>query len=304
VLKHRLTFLFVLILSALASFGFGQETTYRLQPLDVVRIQVYNEPQINSVSPIGRDGSISAPFVGIVKAAGRTTSELEAELAQLYEERLKLRNPHVAVTIEQFRPLRASITGMVNTPGVYDFRPGDTVMVLISRGGGVNVDRADLRHATIRHAGSRELFPLDLHAMLYKQDMSQNYELQDGDEINVPEETRNHIMVLGALQAPGPYPYKEPMHLSDAIALAKGPIPIRTMLSRCYIIREIPTQPGKYERLQANFVRFIRQGDSSQNLELQPGDLVYVSETRTPDYNALINVLANAVFIVDRIRFH
>jgi len=303
-MRRRATFLFVLILSALASIGFGQETTYRLQPLDVIRIQVYNEPQINAVLPIGKDGNVSAPFVGIVKAGGRTTAELEAELSQLYEEKLKLRNPHVAVTVEQFRPLRASITGMVTTPGVYEFRPGDTVMTLISKGGGVNVDRGDLRHATIRHAGSREVFPIDLHAMLYKQDMSQNYELQDGDELNVPEETRNHIMVLGALQSPGPYPYKEPMHLSDAIALAKGPIPIRTMLSRVYVIREIPTQPGKYQRIQANFVRFIRNGDSAQNVELQPGDLVYVSETRTPDIVGLSNILANAIFIVDRIRFH
>ena len=90
----------------------------------------------------------------------------------------------------------------------------------------------------------------------------------------------------------------------DYVALAKGPIPIRTMLSRVYVIREIPTQPGKYQRIQANFVRFIRNGDSAQNVELQPGDLVYVSETRTPDIVGLSNILANAIFIVDRIRFH
>lgn len=303
-MRARAIVFLVLIVSALTAMCWGQEATYRLQPQDVLRIQLYNEPQINAVVPVGKDGNISAPFVGIVKAAGRTTSELEAELSQLYEERLRIRSPHVAVTIEQFRPVRASVTGMVNTPGVYEFRPGDTIMTLISRGGGVNVDRADMRHATLKRANSRELIPLDLYAMLYLQDISQNYEIQDGDELNVPEETRNRLLILGAIQAPGPYPYKEPMHLADAITMAKGPIPTRSMLSRVYIMREQPGRPGEYQRIRADFVRFIRKGDNSQNLLLQPGDLIYVSETNTPDIGLISTILTNVIFISDRIRFH
>jgi polysaccharide export outer membrane protein len=293
--------LLLTLLSLLGIAAQAQEGTYRLQPLDVIRIQVYDEPQVNAVLPIGRDGNISVPFVGIVKASGRTTSELEAELSQLYEEKLRRRNPHVAVTIEQFRPVRASITGMVNAPGVYEFRPGDTVMTLISRGGGVNTDRADLRRATLRRGNSRELIGMDLYAMLNLQDTSQNYEIQDGDELNVPEETRNRILVLGAIQQPGPYPYKEPMHLADAITMAKGPIPVRSMMSRITVMREQPGRPGSYQRIPANFVRFIRNGDNSQNILLQPGDLIYVGETKTPDIAELSTILSNTIFIFDRL---
>jgi len=302
-MRARAILFLITILGLLSANALAQTDTYRLQVQDVVRIEVYNEAQINAVVPVGKDGNISAPFVGTIHAAGRTTAELESDLAILYEEKLKLRTPHVAVTIEQFRAIRASINGMVTTAGVYDFRPGDTVMTLISKGGGINTDRADMRRATLKRGNSRELIPMDLHAMMYLQDMSQNYEIQDGDELNVPEETKNRILVLGAVVAPGPYPYKEPMYLADAVTMAHGPIPIRSMMSRVWIMREIAGKPGQFQRIHADFVKFIRKGDSSQNLELMPGDLIYVSETNTPDLVQISTILTNAIFIFDRIKF-
>jgi len=292
-----------MMLSLLSIVASAQDaSTYRLQAQDVIRIQIYGEPQVNTVLPIGKDGNISAPFVGIIHAAGRTTSELEAELSQKYEPVLHLKEMHVAVTIEQYRPLRATIGGMVNQPGIYEFKPGDTVLTLISRGGGINVDRADTRRATLKKANSRELIPIDLHAMLLLGDTSQNYAIEDMDELIVPEETTNRILVLGAIQSPGPYPYKEPMHLADAITMAHGPIPTRSMLSRVLITREQPGKPGTYTRISANFVRFIRNGDNAQNILLQPGDLVYISETKTPDINQIVSIISNGLFIFDRFR--
>ncbi len=298
-MRSKLYILLLLVLGLISSFSQAQDATYKLQPEDVIRVQVLEiyAGQINNILPIGRDGNVSAPYVGMVHAAGKTTSQLEAELTQLYEEKLKVRDPHVSVTIEQYRPIQASITGMVTTAGVYVFRPGDTIMTLISKAAGVNTDRADLRKATLRHKDSRELIPIDLHAMLYNQDMSQNYDIQDGDELNVPEDTQNHILILGAINAPGAYPFKEPMYISDAVALAKGPIPIRTMLSHVTIIRARPGHPGQTIRLVANFVKFVKNGDSSQNLELHAGDLIYVGETKTPDWPTLIPLVTSTLFL-------
>jgi polysaccharide export outer membrane protein len=277
----------------------AQDAAYKLQPMDVIRIQVLEvyAGQINAVLPIGRDGNVSAPFVGSIHAAGRTTSQIETELSQLYEEKLKIRDPHVSVTIEQYRTIQASAAGAIFTPGVFDFRPGDAIMTLISRAGGVNMDKADLRHATLKRKNSRELIPIDLHAMLYLQDMSQNYELQDGDELNVPEDNLNRILILGAIVAPGPYVFKEPMHLADAIAEAKGPIPIRSMLSRVVITRATPGHPGQYTRITANFVKFVKNGDNSQNIELHEGDMVYISETKTPDISQITSIISNLFFL-------
>lgn len=290
-IAKRLGLVGVLVLSALA---FAQDETYRLQPEDIIRIQVYNETQINAELPVGIDGKVSAPFVGIIQAAGRTTAEIEAELARLYIDRLRLREPRVAVTIIRFRQLKATVGGSVSRPGTYEVRPGDTVITLLNYGGGAIPDRADLRRATLRRAGSNEKIPLDLYSVLMRGDTSQNYEVQDGDELLIPEESSSRILVIGTVSQPGSYLYREPMTLADALSMARGEVPTRSKLSEITIIRKAPGMPGQYVRLKANFVNFVRKGDFTQNVMLEPGDLVFVPSTKTPDIGQVTNSLIAA----------
>jgi len=276
------------------------EEPYTIKPEDVLRIQVLERPQFSGDQvPVGKDGNITAPFLGTVKAEGKTTAALEEELRNLYVTKLRVRNPIVSVSIISFRRLRASIIGSVNRPATYDIRTGDTLMTLLAQGGGPIPDHADLRRATLRRSNSQELIPIDLYAMLIKGDTSQNYLLEDGDELNVPEETQNRILVLGKVQAPGLYNYKEPMTLADAISQAHGEVAGRSRMSKIIVTREKVGQPGQYIQIQADFVRFMSKGDQSQNVVLQPGDMVYVPETNTPDFN-YVSALANVAYVVDR----
>lgn len=295
-----LVWLFLLVCQFAGAQGVTAQP-YKLRPLDEISIQVYNEAQINAVLPILPDGRISAPFVGLIEVAGKTTAQVESELTDLYRERLKLRDPKVSVVVVRYRPLRASATGMFLQPGKFeDFRPGDTVLTLVSKAGGVNVDRGDLRHATLVRAGTRESIPLDLDSMLLRGDLSQNYELEDGDTINIPEDRVNRINILGAVQQPGSYPFKEPMFLSDLLAAARGPIPQRSKFSEIMIIRKKAGLEDQLYRIKANFVAFTHKGDASQNVMLMPGDYVFVPETKTPDYNQIGNIM-NSLFVVDRL---
>ncbi|RYD84351.1 MAG: hypothetical protein EOP61_40250, partial [Sphingomonadales bacterium] len=186
----------------------------------------------------------------------------------------------------------------VGRPNSYIFRPGDTIMSLLNLGGGPVPDRADLRRAVLRRQNSSELIPIDLYAMLYRGDISQNYELRDGDTLNIPEANRLLVLVQGKIARPGVYPYKEPMTLADAISSAGGEFPGRSRLSRTLVIRERAGQPGQYQYIKADYVRFIRKGDQTQNILLQPGDLIFVPETNTPDV-AQINGLVNTAFILN-----
>lgn len=291
--------LWAMLTMLLSTAAIGQEATYRMQPLDVIHVRVYNEQQIDAIIPIGRDGNISAPFIGVVMAAGKTTSELEAYLAGEYIKKLKLRDPKVAVWIEQYRRIKASVTGFVVQPSVYDdFRPGDTIITLLSRAGGAAPDRADLKRCTLRRAGSRELIPVDMHSVLVKGDTSQIYPLEDGDELFVPELQHSLIFVLGAVQQPGPVQYKDGITVSEAVGGARGPQATRAKMSEIYVLRK---QVGSLEkRIRVDLVKYIKKGDSTQNIVLQPGDLVYVSETKTPDLNQL-STLLNSVFFLDRL---
>src|SRR5437016_2869394 len=97
-MKAALATIFLLLLS-MASFAQTRPTsTYLIRQDDVLRIQVYGEAQVNVEVAVGEDGNISAPFVGTVRAAGRTPAELEADLTEGYKARLRLRDPKVSVT--------------------------------------------------------------------------------------------------------------------------------------------------------------------------------------------------------------
>jgi len=126
-------------------------------------------------------------------------------------------------------------------------------------------------------------------------DTTQNYVIDDGDTLNIPE-SNNRIMVLGQVPRPNTYFYKEPMTVEDALAQAGGEIPTRSWLSKTLVIRERPGMPGVYDRIQVDLVRFIRNGDSAQNIQLQPGDLVYVPETKTPDLDRIGKFLGSISF--------
>lgn len=292
------------IVMALVWMGaLAQDGTYRLQPEDVISIRVFNEAQLSASIQIGKDGNITAPFVGIVRAEGKTTTELEQELREAFIRRLRLRDPIVSVSIDRFRPIRAVVSGLAVRPGIFEVRPGDSLLMLLNNAGGAVTDgRADMRRATFRRAGSQELIPVDLHAMLIQGDTSQDFPVRDGDILNIPEETRNRVVVMGTVAGPRTIPYREPMTVNDAISLAGGPIPYRTRLSRILIIRELVGHPGTFKRMEVDLVRFIRQGDASQNILLQPGDILWVPDSGNIDFQQ-VGAIANIMFILDRFGF-
>ena len=287
-----------LVTSAAFAQGTFDEKAYKLKPEDIIRIQVFNQQQIGADIPVGVDGYIGAPFVGNLKVEGKTVSEVEAALYLLYVGKLKLRDPIISVSIISYRKLKANVTGTVQRSTEFFFRPGDTIMTLYSASGGEVPDQSDLRKATLRRQGSKELVPIDLYAMMVLGDNSQNFELKDGDILNVPREQKNRILVLGAIRAPGLYPYRETMRLQDAIGIAGGEIRYLSRLSRCFILRELPGRPGEYLRINADFVKYIKGGDFAQNVKLMPGDLVYISETNTPDATQL-SAISNTFFALN-----
>lgn len=290
-----------LIVLTLATAALGQRALRKVMPRDVLRIQVYNQPQFGGELPVDPYGDVYPAFLKPVHAAGKTIDELNAEFTRLYSTQLFLKNPIVSVTYASQRPQRATIGGGgIPGPKTVEIIPGDTVLTLLNEGGGLIRDVADLRRAYIRRGGTSESIPIDLYALTQFGDLSQNYELTDGDELIVPESRGNNILVLGAVTNPGQYPYHEPTTAWDAIAQAHGEIRLRSRFSRTVVLRQRDALPGQYVRIPIDLVRFIRKGDSTQNILLQPGDIVFVPETNTPDFN-VIGQISQSVFLLDTV---
>lgn len=272
--------------------------TYRLQPEDILIIAVYRVPEINAVLPVGPDGNISAPFLGTVKAGGKTVKELEADLTAAYIDRLKLNDPIVSVTIREYRRVKASVGGFVGRPGVYDMRPGDRLLDLVNAGGGTSTNgRADLSKAYLVKKNSQERIPIDLRALL-NGDSSQNYVLDDGDNLIVPEQNDNRVIVAGRVQRAGPVDYRENMTLTEVVEQA-GQIPRKSKLSKVQVFRPIPGRPGDFLAIEADLVAFSGGKSAADNIVMKPGDLVFVPDSGNIDFE-IINSIANVVFIFDR----
>ena len=294
---RRLLFALVVLIGTVSGVLAQTPTTYRLQAEDVVSIRVYGEQDMSVDAAINYDGTVGVPFLGFVKAAGKTTGELEQYIRNELVTRQYFKDPKVTVNVFKFRELRASVVGGANRPGEFQFKPGDRVLSLIAQAQGPLFNRTDLRRATLVRKGSMEQIPLDLYSMLVRGDLSQNYEVQDGDVINIPETRTNRVSVIGWVQRPSQFDWFEGMTLADAISQAGGEIPYRSRLSAIQIQRVMPEREYAYTRFTVDFTKFTSNNDFSQNVALEPGDVVLVPPSKNPDWNQWAQI-ANVAFTV------
>lgn len=124
----------------------AENTSYRLDSGDKVRIVVFGQDQMSDEYTVGDDGTISLPLVGQVKARGLSTAQLEAELKGQLERGGVLVNPSVTAEIETFRPF--FILGEVAKPGQYPYVSGMTVLTAVAIAGGFTY-RADKSKVSI-----------------------------------------------------------------------------------------------------------------------------------------------------------
>jgi polysaccharide export outer membrane protein len=281
-----------LSLALLASLAAQRvEGAYRLHPEDVIRIIVVGEPEFSvQQALVSRDGKISVPTIGEVQAAGLTTTELEQLIARRFRELNILREPRVSVTIFQFHRPRVSVLGFVQRPGTFEFKEGDRVLDALSLGGGAIPERARLEESWMQRADGTKI-NLNLYRLLYEGDLSLNIPIQDGDTIYVPEETQNRYFVGGQVKRPGLYLWRPGLTVLDALSQAAWETE-RARLSQTFVVRQKPD--GGEERIRVDLVRLLNKGDMKQNIELQPGDVVYVSETNTPNFDQVYRILSVA----------
>ena len=101
---------------------------------DVIRVNVWKEPEVSQTVVVRTDGNISLPLINEVKVSGMTPLQIQ----DLVAEKLKgfLNNPQVTVTVIEIRSKRAFITGEVSRPGTYSLNAQTTVLQLIAQAGG------------------------------------------------------------------------------------------------------------------------------------------------------------------------
>lgn len=117
--------------------GDGGAVDYRLAPMDVVDVSVYDAANLSRTAQVGASGFITLPLIGEVKASGRTTDQLQRDIVL----RLKkdfMQAPEVFVTVKEYNSQRITVDGAVKNPGVFPLKGETTLVEVIASAGGLN----------------------------------------------------------------------------------------------------------------------------------------------------------------------
>lgn len=241
------------------------QEAYILGPGDTIDIVVYGEPDLFRTVTVKPDGAVSLALLGEVKAAGRTTTQLAADLTRLYGKYLK--QPSISVTVREFRVDRIYILGQVSRPGEYQLRPGIGIMELLANAGGPT-GRADLAKVVVIR-GRTEAQQLNL-LEAFATNRNPDVKLLAGDVLFVPE-TDKRIVVLGQINRPGAYELLEGQRVSNLIAAAGG-LTVRAAPQKAFIVRGPEQIPVDLEKVLA--------GNLEANVTLSSGDMLVVPESQ------------------------
>lgn len=173
---------------------------YRLGPLDKIRIRVFEwRPSrdeivawaaLNAEYSVGPAGTIALPLIGELKAGGVDTSGLAREIAVRLRDRMGLAEaPDTVVEIVEFRPIY--VTGHVEKPGEYAFRPGLSVLQALSLSGGLlrlnNGGAMRLDREIVSTVGELQLLQYERHTLLARRARLRS-EFQRTSDIAFPED--------------------------------------------------------------------------------------------------------------------
>jgi polysaccharide biosynthesis/export protein len=161
------------------------DADYRIGPQDVVRIDVWKEPDISRTIPVRPDGKISVPLLNDVQASGLTAMQLAGSLREGLSKYLT--NPQVTVTVTEINSRRVYLTGEVNRPGAIPLLPNMTVLQAISSGGGFT-QFAKLKDIYVMRTenGKQVKHPFNYKEVVKGKLSEQNILLQPGDVIVIP----------------------------------------------------------------------------------------------------------------------
>ena len=121
-------------------------STYKLSSGDIIRVIVFGESDLSiQQTRLSDAGTFSYPFIGEVKAQGKTASELERILISELEDDF-LVDPRVSVSVIEYREFY--ISGEVNSPGGYKYQPGLNLRRAIALAGGLT-ERASTKRITV-----------------------------------------------------------------------------------------------------------------------------------------------------------
>lgn len=182
------------VLAGMTTAAFAAD--YTLRAGDQLSIMITQEQDISTTTQnsnytpyqIRPDGKVSVPLVGEIEAQGMTVSQFTDTLRQSLSRYIV--QPDVAVNIVKLGGVRVYVFGEVNKPGAYELTKSHRVMDAIGAANGFNWDTAKKKIFLIHQDNPEKAIPINLNKMLQTGDMTENYEMREGDILYLTKNSR------------------------------------------------------------------------------------------------------------------
>ena len=248
---------------------------YRVGPEDVLHIAVYGHPDLTQTVAVQADGAFVFPLVGRVGAKDLAVPDLERKLQDLLA-RGYIRDPQVAVTVQQYRSKVVFVMGEVARPGAYPLVGTRRLLEVLAKAGPMTPSAgSEAVVVRARNPEARPVLPAEvagaapgalaevIHVDLrdiQAGDLAQNVALLPRDTVFVPAAPR--VFVSGHVPSPGGYPFAPGTTVRQAVGLAGGSA---RSAGRIRVLREIggrarPVPVGLDDLVQAGDTIIVRGG--------------------------------------------
>ena len=198
----------------------GAVDEYRLGAGDVVKISVYNNPDLATEAELSRNGRISFPLIGEITIGGLSRSGAEKAIAASLGKGGFVPNAHVNLLVTQYRSQQVTVMGEVSKPGAYPIRGATGLTEVLAMAGGITSKGSGTVVVMQRDANGRAVQQeLEIKRVLAGADGA-GVQLRNDDVIYVPPMPVFYI--YGEVRQPGSYPLAKGMTVRQALSVGGG----------------------------------------------------------------------------------
>jgi len=273
-------------LDRMASAPAAMPIVYTIYPGDLLRLTVLGQQDLSFSFRVPSEGMITFPLVGRIQLAGRSLSEVEKEIRE-HLEKDYLVDPQVSLLIEAYSKKFVYVFGGVKEPKAYELPEGQPLSLtqVLSMAGGFSADAAKDRVRVIRRGGDARpgaapvaptVQEIDVTKITEEGQFGLEVQVGTGDVVVVP--SLRKIYVLGQVKTPGGLNVTSDQRITvtQAISLSGGFTTVASERGVKVLRRETGT--GKQTVIEVD-VWSVIQGKMENDVELMPGDIVFVPES-------------------------
>ena len=249
---------------AAATAAIPAAAEYRLGSGDVIRINVYQNPDLTIETRVTEAGIVSYPLLGAIRLGGLSVTAAEKLIADGLRGGNFVKSPQVTLVVMQVRGNQASVLGQVNRPGRYPIEVADMRLTdLLAMAGGAAANGADMVIVTGMRSGKPFRLEVDLPTVFAPGGKDKDILILNGDAVWV--DRQQLVYIYGEVQRPGPMRLERGMTMMQTLATGGG-------------LTQRGTEKG---------IRVHRKGDDGKVQVVTPrlddamrdGDVVYVRES-------------------------